>query len=150
MIGDLIDQISVQVTHLPALADEPSGCIFDGVDQLLSELPGCLLDQGIDFFATGAGSNLLEGYLALRKERHIGEAYRSGCLCGRHDDTTTEARYCRPPSTLTNMSAYNGPAVIIVKDDTEVAVIANLRNYRNGLRTGWGGRLTPTSADGLQ
>jgi hypothetical protein len=48
------------------------------------------------------------------------------------------------------MSAYNGSAVIIDKDDTQVVVIANLRKYRNGLRTDWGGTLTPTSADGLQ
>lgn len=55
-----------------------------------------------------------------------------------------------PSSTLTNMNAYNGQAVIIIKDETEVAVTANLSNYRNGLRTDWGGTLTPTSPEGLQ
>lgn len=45
------------------------------------------------------------------------------------------------------MSAYNGRAVVIAEDDTEAAVTANLSHRRNGLRTGWGGTLTPTPDD---
>ena len=55
-----------------------------------------------------------------------------------------------PSFTLTRMSAYNGRAAIITDDGTEVPVTANLSTRRNGLFTDWGGRLTPTSADGLQ
>jgi hypothetical protein len=47
------------------------------------------------------------------------------------------------------MSGYNGPAVIITEDDTEVLVTANLRRYRAGLRTDWSGTLAP-SADALR
>lgn len=52
-------------------------------------------------------------------------------------------------STLVGMSAYNGRAVIVAEGDADAAVTANLSRHRNGLRTGWGGTLTPTP-DGLQ
>jgi hypothetical protein len=47
------------------------------------------------------------------------------------------------------MSAYTGPARVIAEEDTEVRVNANLKSGRDGLRTSWGGVLTPTS-DGLR
>ena len=47
------------------------------------------------------------------------------------------------------MIAYKGRAVVIAEGKNEVAVTANLRQHRNGLRTHWGGTLTPTP-DGLQ
>jgi hypothetical protein len=45
------------------------------------------------------------------------------------------------------MSAYNGRAVVIAEGVTEAAVTARLSQRRNGLRTDWGGTLTPTPDD---
>lgn len=47
------------------------------------------------------------------------------------------------------MSSYDGQAVITSEDGAETAVTANLAQYRSGLRTSWGGTLTP-AADDLQ
>ena len=47
------------------------------------------------------------------------------------------------------MSAYKGQAVAITEEDLKVRVTANLASHRDGLRTGWGGTLTPPP-DGLQ
>jgi hypothetical protein len=46
------------------------------------------------------------------------------------------------------MSAYNGQAWVISEDGTDVPVTASLTSYPDGLRTSWGGTLTPAS-DGL-
>jgi hypothetical protein len=46
------------------------------------------------------------------------------------------------------MSAYNGQAWVVSEDGTDVPVTASLTSYPDGLRTGWGGTLTPAS-DGL-
>jgi hypothetical protein len=40
------------------------------------------------------------------------------------------------------MSTYNSSVVVIGEDGTEITVTANLRTYRNGLRTSWNGTLT--------
>ena len=47
------------------------------------------------------------------------------------------------------MNAYSGPCVVIIEDETEVAATADLRHYRNGLRTDWRGTLAP-APDGLK
>jgi hypothetical protein len=47
------------------------------------------------------------------------------------------------------MRAYTGPALVIAENDTEVRVNALLNSGRDGLRSAWGGVLTPTS-DGLR
>ena len=43
------------------------------------------------------------------------------------------------------MGAYNGQALIITDDETEVPVTAKLSSHRDGLRSRWGGTLTPAS-----
>ena len=48
-----------------------------------------------------------------------------------------------PSSTITDMSVYNGQAVILTEDDMEVPVSASLHHDRSGLRTAWSGTLTP-------
>jgi len=45
-------------------------------------------------------------------------------------------------STLASMSTYNGEALIIGEDNTEIRVSANLRRSHGGLLTGWGGTVT--------
>lgn len=47
------------------------------------------------------------------------------------------------------VSTYKGRAVIATEGAAEAAVTANLSRYRDGLRTGWGGTLTP-APDSLQ
>lgn len=47
------------------------------------------------------------------------------------------------------MNTYNGPAVLITKDDVEIPVTIRLRQYPDGLRTAWRGTVTPP-ADDLQ
>jgi hypothetical protein len=47
------------------------------------------------------------------------------------------------------MSAYNGQALIIGDSGANVPVTVSLTSYRDGLRTNWGGTLTPPP-DGLQ
>jgi len=46
------------------------------------------------------------------------------------------------------MNAYNGQARIVGNNGTDVPVTANLTSYPDGLRTSWGGTLTP-APDGL-
>lgn len=41
------------------------------------------------------------------------------------------------------MSTYSGQAVVTAGDGTETTVTTRLAQYRSGLRTGWGGTLTP-------
>lgn len=50
---------------------------------------------------------------------------------------------------LAVVTAYNGPAVLLMEDEAEIPVTARLASYRDGLRTSWRGSITPT-ADGLQ
>jgi len=45
------------------------------------------------------------------------------------------------------VSTYNGQALIITEDETEVPVTANLSSYRDGLRTAWRGALAPAPGD---
>jgi hypothetical protein len=47
------------------------------------------------------------------------------------------------------MSTYEGQALIITEDKMEFPVTANISSQRGGLRSGWGGTLTPAS-DALQ
>jgi hypothetical protein len=46
-----------------------------------------------------------------------------------------------------DMNTYNGPAVLISKDDVEVPVRVDLSQYREGLRTAWRGTITPAAND---
>ncbi len=41
------------------------------------------------------------------------------------------------------MSAYNGQALVTGEDGASVPVTASLASYRDGLRSSWGGTLTP-------
>jgi hypothetical protein len=41
------------------------------------------------------------------------------------------------------MSVYNGQALVIGDNDDRVPVTASLTSNRDGLRTSWGGTLTP-------
>lgn len=45
------------------------------------------------------------------------------------------------------MNTYNGQGLLIAEQDVEFPVTVNLRSYRDGLRTAWGGTITPARAD---
>ena len=47
------------------------------------------------------------------------------------------------------MTTFSSEAVLIREDGTEIPVTVNLSSYRNGLRTDWGGTVTP-APDGLR
>jgi hypothetical protein len=46
------------------------------------------------------------------------------------------------------MNSYSGRALVITHDGSEVPAAVSLRQYRDGLRTAWGGTIIPGS-DGL-